>query len=249
MKFNIKYVPMPNRVQYPGFSRVGGEERLFSEEVGPDFQNWETYYDRRQSAILEGNPGLFHVKNRQLEFNYVTSLLSIGNDSRVLDYGCATIAFGEHLIRFLAPQCYVGMDVSKKAIDLARRRITESDLYMKGPIVLHLVGGNFPPEKLLPFDCAIALSVFTHCPPRTVLSIIKYIKTILKSGGVFMAEICLVQKDIVFQGHHNFYYTREFFEFACEKFNVDYKITPDIFNNKNKDPRSIGDYHRLFLTA
>jgi len=239
---------MPKKIRYPGLDLVGGEERLFSEEVGPDFQNWETYYDRRQSAILQGSPGLFHSKNRQLEFNHLTSLLSIGNDSRVLDYGCATIAFGEHLIRFLAPQCYVGMDVSKKAIDLARRRISESDLYMKGPIVLHLEGGNFPPEKLLPFDYAIALSVFTHCPPITVLNIIKYMKTILKSGGKFMAEVCLVEKDIIFQGYHNFYYTREFFEFACDKFNVDYEITLDIFNEKNKDSRAIGDYYRICLT-
>lgn len=248
MKFNIRRLPISKNIRYPGLARHGGEETLFQKEVGPDFQNWETYYGKRQSAILEGTPGLFHAKSRREEFDQVVSLLSISTDSRVLDYGCATISFGEHLIRFLDPQCYVGMDVSKQAVDLARSRIRGSDLYLKGPIVLHLEGELFPSETLLPFDYVIALSVFTHCPPKTVLNIMKFVKTLLKSGGKFMIDICLVDKDIIFQGFHNFYYPREFFEYACERFGLQYEIAPHQLIGK-KDPRALGDYYRLIVTA
>jgi cyclopropane fatty-acyl-phospholipid synthase-like methyltransferase len=248
MKFDIKHVPLPYQINYAGLVKHGGDETLYREEVGANFENWEQYYGKRQSAILEGQPNLFHGNDRHPEFANIVEALSLEPGQRVLDYGCATIAVGEHLIRYLDPQCYVGMDVSKEAIELGRKRIRETDLYLKGPVVLHLPQGEFPSESLLHFDYAIALSVFTHCPPKTILAIIKYVRSLLKPGGKFMADVCLVEKDIIFQGYHNFYYPKEFFEFACERFGVRYELFPDL-KVKVNDRRALGEYYKLVIIA
>jgi cyclopropane fatty-acyl-phospholipid synthase-like methyltransferase len=235
-------------VTYPGLTKLGGDEVLFKSEVQGNFKNWENYYDKRQSAILEGSPDLFHRNDRLKDFRNLADWLGLKPEHRVLDYGCATIGLGEYLIRFLNPQCYVGIDVSKIAIELGRKRIRDTDLYERGPILLHLENGQFPTETLLHFDYAFASSVFTHCPPKTIISIIKYVKEKLLPGGRFSADICIANNNIIFQGYHNFYYTKDFVDFICGKMKLVYELVPDPYIEKI-DPRALGKYYKLMITG
>lgn len=83
---------------------------------------------------------------------------------RFLDFGCGTLRTGKHLIGFLGPDCYLGVDISGKAVEYALGLIEASEgLSGKRPIVRKVR----PFEALdLPWtpDFVLCHSVFTHLP-------------------------------------------------------------------------------------
>lgn len=242
MKFEVLRVEPPFYLNYPGLNKVGGEGKLFKETVGAGFTDWERYYDKRQSAILDEKPGLFDGRDRSVQLRLLCDDFGMRPEHRYLDYGCATVAAGQHAIRFLEAGNYVGMDVSASAIAIGRKRIEGTDLKDKRPQLFHVEDGRFPETEFEPFDYAAAFSVFTHCPPNVTIGILKYIKSVLKPGGTFVASCGIVERYIVFQGFHNFYYPAAFFEEVCAKLDLDLEILPDpISIAVKRDPRLLGD--------
>jgi SAM-dependent methyltransferase len=247
MKFKVIAVPINANPQYVGLQETGGEERLFEEaRVGPDFSNWETYYDRRQSAILDGDPRLFHRHDRSGDFDFFREAYGLLPSHHLLDYGCATLGVGQHFVRYLDPEHYVGMDVSQKATDLGQAFVTGSDLAERRPDLVLLKDGAFPEGYDDRFDLMIALSVFTHSPPKVVVNIMKFAHRVLKPGGVFVASVGIVEEHIVFQGRHNFYFPKAYFLTMAEHLGVDISVVPDPVSPSG-DPRLLGELAHVIL--
>jgi SAM-dependent methyltransferase len=240
MTFKVVAVPISGNPEYVGLQKAGGEEQLFLEaNVGSDFSNWERYYDRRQSAILDGDPILFHRRDRKDEFEGFRELLDLRTDHQFLDYGCATLGVGQHYARYLDLGHYVGMDLSKKAIDIGRAFVARADLAERRPELVLLEDGAFPDGYDDRFDRMIAISVFTHSPPQVVVNIAKFARRVLKPGGIFLATVGIVEENIIFQGRHNFYYPKEFFLTMGEHLGVDITVEPDSLP-QSSDPRILG---------
>jgi cyclopropane fatty-acyl-phospholipid synthase-like methyltransferase len=193
---------MPSRanVNYTGLRRIGGHALLFDREVGKDFANWERYYDRRQSAILNGSPGLFHGRDRKHEFSHYRDTFDLRPEHKLLDYGCATLGFGQHFLRHLDPGNYVGMNVSEEAIRLASQFLVKAGLDEKLAYLQHIKDGKLPENYDASFDHMITISVLTHSPPLVT----KYARSVLQPGGLFAASVGIVQKDIIFRARKIF---------------------------------------------
>jgi SAM-dependent methyltransferase len=81
---------------------------------------------------------------------------------RLLDFGCGTLRTGKHLIDFLEPDHYMGVDISRKAIEHSLGLIEANERIAKKRPILRAVS---PFDDLdLPWtpDFILCHSVFTH---------------------------------------------------------------------------------------
>lgn len=227
--------------EYLGLKRIGGVKKLYDSMVTSNFGGWESFYDVRQSAILDASPKLFDARDRSPQFHMLKDHYGLRPEHRYLDYGCGPVAAGQHFIKYLNDSCYVGMDVSEKAIKIGRERLNSPELAIKKPELHHIENGKIPELPENSFDAAGAMSVFTHCPPEVVVNIIKYIKRILRKNGLFVASFTASDQDIIFQGYHNFYYPDSFMAEICHKMDLAFFISLDpSFNPAHKSPRLLG---------
>lgn len=100
----------------------------------------------------------------------------------LLDFGCGTLRTGKHLIDFLEPDRYAGVDISRGAVEYARTLIeTDERLAGKRPTVQVVR----PFQELdLPWspDFILCHSVFTHLPRRAALRTFRQLRRAMSPG-------------------------------------------------------------------
>lgn len=94
----------------------------------------------------------------------------------VLDFGCGTGSAAPHVADELAPEKLVGVDVSGKSLDVARREHAATGARF------HLLT-EYEPEG--EFDLAYTNGVFHHIAPRERAAAISYVLNALRPGGLF----------------------------------------------------------------
>lgn len=109
--------------------------------------------------------------------------------STLLDLGCGCLRAGIHFVRFLERGRYYGIDVNASLI----RAGLEQELPRAG------LAGHLTPDHLLvndafegwrfgvPFDYALAQSVFTHLPAADIGSALREMARCVRPGGRFYA--------------------------------------------------------------
>jgi SAM-dependent methyltransferase len=110
-------------------------------------------------------------------------------EMRLLDVGCGCFRGGVHLVEYLHPGHYYGIDISQELMDAGY----EKELV---PLALHT---KLPPENLLcdggfraahfgvRFDMALAQSLFTHLPINHIRLCLKRLAEAMPANGVFYA--------------------------------------------------------------
>lgn len=93
----------------------------------------------------------------------------------LLDYGCGNGANAELLIRTLKLESLIGVDVSEKSIEEARRGAPAGALFAT-------LAERLPREEA---DIAYCCGVFHHIPPEERPAALEYVYRSLKNGGVF----------------------------------------------------------------
>ena len=102
-----------------------------------------------------------------LTFNYLATH-GLTPRSRVLDVGCGCLRVGVHLVDFLEPGNYYGLDLSQALLEVGYDvELRHKDLQWKLPRQNLLCDadfdfGRFPGRRR--FDVAVAQSLFTHLP-------------------------------------------------------------------------------------
>lgn len=104
----------------------------------------------------------------QLEFLIERGLK---RNSLLLDFGCGTGRFARHAVPFLNDQCYIGIDISRGALDNALKLSDSEGWGGKAPVFIH-GDGSLKQVKHLKFDFIWLHSVFTHLPPEIIRSIL-----------------------------------------------------------------------------
>ena len=95
-------------------------------------------------------------------------------ESHLLDFGCGTGRFARHVVPFLKPGRYVGIDISKGALNHARNLAAEESWGKSLPHFAHSPDGMLLPYlQDFEFQFVWAHSVFTHLPPEIIQAVLK----------------------------------------------------------------------------
>ena len=137
----------------------------------------------------------------------------------LLDFGCGTLRAGRHLIRYLEPGHYYGIDISRDAIEYAKNLIKEEGLSSKNPILIVSESRNpdFAELEGNVFDFLLAQSVFTHLPLEHIEECFAHLRAIMHEKSVFYFTYHSGSKYCQ-KGSKGFRYPFYFFENLAEQF-------------------------------
>jgi SAM-dependent methyltransferase len=125
----------------------------------------------------------------KLQFDFLVEQ-GLRPEHHLLDVGCGSLRAGVHFIRWLQPGHYFGIDISKELLDAGRGELKRNNLMYKNPTLVQM--GKFHFQSLnQEFDCALAVSVFTHLPLNSIIRCIINIEKVLARGGRFYATFFL----------------------------------------------------------
>lgn len=106
---------------------------------------------------------------------------------RLLDVGCGALRGGVHFIRYLDPGRYHGLDVNASLIDAGRRELAAAGLADREPQLI--VDDRFDVGRFGgSFDCALAVSLFTHLPMNHIVRCLSEVRGVLAPGARFYAS-------------------------------------------------------------
>lgn len=102
------------------------------------------------------------------------------------DVGCGALRGGLHFIRYLDAGNYCGIDVNASLIEAGRRELQAAGLAAKAPRLA--VTDTFDLAQFgVAFDCAIAVSLFTHLPVNSIQRCLAEVGRALRPGAALYA--------------------------------------------------------------
>ena len=142
----------------------------------PEFDQYAEDYD---AALAEG----LSVSGEDKEFfargrvAWLAGMLQRRGEKirSVMDFGCGTGSSTPYLLDQLGAESLVGVDVSSKSLDVARRNYG-------GARAQFVLMNEYRPEGLL--DLAFCNGVFHHIPPDERAAAVDYIYRSLRRGGL-----------------------------------------------------------------
>jgi SAM-dependent methyltransferase len=158
-------------------------------------RSYRRFYARMMDQRIRERPdwGLDLPKRFQLEY-LIRQGLEPG--STLLDYGCGAVAAGLHMIEYLNPGGYTGVDISEGVLEEALRRVRRAGLADRRPTLWHLTRGSLHDLPRLPRDFVWAQSVLTHMPPDDVRELLALLPAYLAPKGRVFATITRGQKSV-----------------------------------------------------
>lgn len=121
----------------------------------------------------------------QLEFMQQAGLRP---DSYLLDVGCGALRGGVHFVRVLDPGHYFGVDMNASLIRAGREKeLVEAGVSDRVPEGNLRVTDLFDCDFGVPFDFAIAVSVFSHLPLNQIRVCLERLGAAMAPGGRFYA--------------------------------------------------------------
>jgi SAM-dependent methyltransferase len=189
------------------------EKKLYDEKLREE-DGYIDFYAKRQDKIIEKDPQAFEKVNRVYQIDYLKGH-GLDPGESFLDYGCGPAAAGVYFIEYLKPGKYVGVDISKTSIDVGLDLIERRGLAVKKPRLFHILTGTLECLGDETYDILWAQSVFTHLPPEQIIKIMQRLKPHMHAHSRFYATFSRVEKGIVQQQLHNWYYDLAFFHDAA----------------------------------
>lgn len=104
-------------------------------------------------------------------------------ESWLLDFGCGTGRLSRHAVPFLEPGHYIGMDISRGALDYAEKLSVTEGWAEKDPLFI-LGDGRMTKVLEIRPDIIWAHSIFTHLPPELIREVLDDVSSM--EFGVFL---------------------------------------------------------------
>lgn len=121
----------------------------------------------------------------RLQFDFLVEQ-GLRPDSHLLDVGCGALRGGVHFARYLEPGHYFGIDSNRSVLEAAiERELTEHGLQDRLPTENLRVTSRFDCDFGVPFDFALAQSVFTHLPLNHLQLCMFRLAGAMRPGGRF----------------------------------------------------------------
>lgn len=143
----------------------------------PEFDKYAETYDATLARALSatGEDKNYFARGRMLWMLPLLRRLGVPTRS-VLDFGCGTGSAAPHLAAELGAEEIVGVDVSPKSLEVARRE------HGRTGVRFHLISEYEPAGE---FDFAYTSGVFHHIPAEERARSVAYVLRALRPGGVF----------------------------------------------------------------
>ena len=163
---------------------------------------------------------------------------------KFLDYGCGYGRTAIPVIKFLAKNRYVGIDLSKERIRIAREYIKDQKLEEKQPILSvsynkqlkHILGNQ-------KFDCIFIYTVLVHNPFKEVQKILNEAKYYLKKDGKIFVDYWRPRPGEEFQSVKDYRLKKELIESFLLNNGFIFEDLDDFINYQ---PNKIASkYHRM----
>jgi hypothetical protein len=157
---------------------------------GPQSQN-ESYSSRAERQLKKGKPHRTLGGNlRDREFgisgsNLFQTLVQFGlkPEDSCVDYGCGTLRIGIHLIRYLNPGGYWGMDVSEFFLDEGRHLVGESLWCEKRPNLRIISAGSIAEAANAHPAMVLSNRVMRHVAPKALPEFLGNISRLIATSG------------------------------------------------------------------
>jgi SAM-dependent methyltransferase len=152
----------------------------------------------------------------RLQFDYLIEH-GLAPEHRILEIGCGNLRAGKHLVRYLKPGNYYGIDISQEVLFAAQRTVTERGLARKLP---YLVAVRDMSLAFLPdgaFDVVHAHSVFSHAPLDVIENCFAHVGRVMKPGGFFDFTFKRTEGKEYGKLREDFYYRTETLIAAAER--------------------------------
>lgn len=157
-------------------------------------KDWNSFYTYLLNKIEKKNSfDIIKKQNRKhgfysldIGFKFLELLKKYGlnNTDTFLDYGCGFGRVGIPVIKYINEKSYIGIDLSKERIRLAKDYIKHENLEHKKPSFFCSYKKNLseicPNQK---FDTILIYTVLCHNPPKEVEFILKEAKNFLNIDG------------------------------------------------------------------
>jgi len=98
---------------------------------------------------------------------------------QLLDYGCGPARGGVHLIKYLDPGHYTGLDINPDYVRAARKVVEEQNLVNRRPRFVCTSDYHDTQQ----FDFCLLFSVLNHCTPSEISAFFRFIKPRLSPTG------------------------------------------------------------------
>lgn len=108
-------------------------------------------------------------------------------EHRFLDVGCGSLRAGVHLVDYLEPGNYYGIDISAEVIRAGYDHELTDEQRTRLPASNLRVTDRFDGDFNVPFDMAIAQSVFTHVSLNHIRLCLYRVAKVMAPGGRFYA--------------------------------------------------------------
>lgn len=118
-------------------------------------------------------------------------------EHRLLDVGCGALRAGIHLAKYLEPGHYYGIDINESLLRAAiEHEIPEAGLQDRLPVENLRATSTFEADFGVPFDMAIAQSVFSHLPLNHLRLCLWQLAKVMPPGGRFFATAFIAGDDV-----------------------------------------------------
>ena len=148
----------------------------------------------------------------RLQFDFLRAR-GLRRDHRFLDVACGSLRAGVHLIPWLDPECYHGIEKEPELVRLGLEEELGAELRReRAPRIL--VDGEFRFDLFgTTMDVALAHSLFTHLPPARIRRCLHRLRPVMVDGGVLHASFFEVPRSVRNPSrphdHGDFHYTRD----------------------------------------
>jgi SAM-dependent methyltransferase len=161
--------------------------------------------NNKESLGLDKKPGDAHYRAfvgppedydliAAMAFNLLTTL-GLRQYHRLLDIGCGSLRIGRLLIPYLNEGHYTGIEPNKWLVEEGIQREIGKDLIrIKKPNFVFSDNAKTLPREI-PFDFALAQSIFSHCTLELIERWLLEISEFLKPDGVLVATFKKGDKD------------------------------------------------------
>lgn len=178
---------------------------------------YKTYYDEG----LTKNPDWQIDKPRSWQLALLKKF-GLKSNNNLLEYGFGLIIGSEYIIEYLDKDKFVGVEISEKVVQEAKRRVKMKKLAEKNPVFLHLDFPSFDCLKNMTFDFVWSAAVMSHIPPESLKIIFTELKKLIHKETKIYFDFNYSEKTKKIS-YKSWGYNWEFFENLGDE--LGYKVT------------------------